>query len=364
MFEVLFPAGKTLKPWQFASAMKHLQSSISAGGLRAETGNAHSTLYPITLSREALRPGAVYVDPFSHVSMVAGWERAGDGYRLILADSQSTALVSIHRYVEGRLVYRAKPRASGFRWYRPLVQDDKTKKWSPATDEQLEKEQENPMRQDRTEASRSAGSFREKIEAMQDPKPRDAIAAFRDLHEAAHQELVNRVRFVQEGFEARQKTGTDVHLPQTPRSLFHAVGAWETHATPCKDLKLLGLLRTIDDFPAAVASSPARYSGGSARLFGEDLASQLAEAGQRWGAEYRVRYRRSDGSLIYLSLSAVMSRRSALEAAYNPNDCPEIRWGAPPGGAEASTCAQKVKDADRKQMQTYRKWFRAGYGCE
>jgi hypothetical protein len=43
--------------------------------------------------------------------------------------------------------------------------------------------------------------------------------------------------------------------------------------------------------------------------------------------------------------------------AYNPNACPETRWSAPPGSAEAATCEAVAPAAQRGRMATYRPWF-------
>ncbi len=44
-----------------------------------------------------------------------------------------------------------------------------------------------------------------------------------------------------------------------------------------------------------------------------------------------------------LRLKDVMSRETALEVAYNPNDCVEQRWGAASGGEEAATCRSPTR---------------------
>jgi hypothetical protein len=49
---------------------------------------------------------------------------------------------------------------------------------------------------------------------------------------------------------------------------------------------------------------------------------------------------------------------SALEMAYNVNDCVELRWGAPNDGEEASTCKRRASQAQRGKMTEYRSWFR------
>jgi hypothetical protein len=44
--------------------------------------------------------------------------------------------------------------------------------------------------------------------------------------------------------------------------------------------------------------------------------------------------------------------------AYNPNDCVEVRWGAPENSEEASTCKRHSPEAQRAKMSSeYRTWF-------
>jgi len=43
--------------------------------------------------------------------------------------------------------------------------------------------------------------------------------------------------------------------------------------------------------------------------------------------------------------------------AYNPNDCAEIRWGAPEGSEERTTCKRRASKEQQTRMGKYRKWF-------
>jgi hypothetical protein len=68
-------------------------------------------------------------------------------------------------------------------------------------------------------------------------------------------------------------------------------------------------------------------------------------------------YTRSDGSQWTLKLEDVLDRMSALEMAYNVNDCAELRWGAEDGSEEAATCKRRASAAQREKMTEYRAWF-------
>jgi len=80
------------------------------------------------------------------------------------------------------------------------------------------------------------------------------------------------------------------------------------------------------------------------------LASELASR--------KLSYTRSDGSQWTLSVKDVVDRAVEFEMAYNPNDCVEIRWGAPENSEEASTCRLHAPQAQRAKMSEYRAWFR------
>ncbi len=68
-------------------------------------------------------------------------------------------------------------------------------------------------------------------------------------------------------------------------------------------------------------------------------------------------YPRTDGSPWTLTVKDVVERVRLLEMAYNPNDCVELRWGAPEQSSEASTCKRYAPRAQRAKMTEYRAWF-------
>jgi hypothetical protein len=73
----------------------------------------------------------------------------------------------------------------------------------------------------------------------------------------------------------------------------------------------------------------------------------------------KISYTRSDGSQWTLTLKDVVDRAAEFEMAYNPNDCAELRWGAPEGSEEASTCKRRAPQEQRSKMSSdYRNWFR------
>ena len=58
-----------------------------------------------------------------------------------------------------------------------------------------------------------------------------------------------------------------------------------------------------------------------------------------------------------LTLLDVADRIESFEMAYNPNDCVEIRWAAPEGSEEYSTCDRYAPKWQQERMESYRDWF-------
>ena len=72
----------------------------------------------------------------------------------------------------------------------------------------------------------------------------------------------------------------------------------------------------------------------------------------------RVEYVRSDGSSFGLTIGDVVERAASFEVAYNPNDCPEHRWGALEASDEVSTCKMHAPWKQVARMRKMRKWFK------
>jgi hypothetical protein len=109
----------------------------------------------------------------------------------------------------------------------------------------------------------------------------------------------------------------------------------------------------VRSFPARVAAHPERFAVSADGI----AAPALDDILRREAAERRFAYTRSDGAAWTLTLADVLERSEALELAYNPNDCPEIRWGAPEGSEERSTCRRRAPAEQQARMARYRVWF-------
>jgi hypothetical protein len=165
-----------------------------------------------------------------------------------------------------------------------------------------------------------------------------------------------RVTSVENGRKYQEKTSGDTAMPDGA-SIFETTGAWEDYSTPARDFRLLIAIDVVRGYPDHVARRSERYAtppGKSAADIKNELQGVLAsELAMR-----KISYTRSDGSQWTLSLKDVVDRAANFEMAYNPNDCVELRWGAPDNSQESSTCKRHAPAAQRAKMSDYRTWFR------
>jgi hypothetical protein len=144
-------------------------------------------------------------------------------------------------------------------------------------------------------------------------------------------------------------------------SVFETSGAWESFSTPARDLRLLIAIDVVLGFADKVRRSPGAFGldpEAEPELFEQTLGYLEEQRGSLLAdPAHAITYTRSDGSRWELSLDEVVARTEALEAAYNPNDCPEVRWGAPPESEEGKSCTRRAPEDQQIKMRYYRVWF-------
>ncbi len=80
--------------------------------------------YPVELSREALRPGTVFVYPHGHLLVVAGWHEEADGRIMpTVVDGHPDGTVTFKRFSERFFPYLPGTRTAGFKAFRPVEFD-------------------------------------------------------------------------------------------------------------------------------------------------------------------------------------------------------------------------------------------------
>jgi hypothetical protein len=201
----------------------------------------------------------------------------------------------------------------------------------------------------------TADDFYAAMEGMINPRALDPVRMQTSLVDALEESVQRRLSSVQNGEDfMKTQQYAPVEMPRGA-ALFLTTGPWEDYSTPSRDMRLLISIDAVVSFPDTVAAHPERFGIRDADR--DEAVGQVRGALQTELEKRSFEYTRSDGSAWKLSLGDVVARMKAMEMAYNPNDCAELRWGAAEGSEEYATCKRHASKEQQSRMQKYRKWF-------
>jgi hypothetical protein len=332
-------------------------NTVHSGTGRAPAEDDGGDYYPIHLSFAGLRPGTIYADPYGHILVVAKRipQTESSGGVLLAVDGQPDGTVARKRFWAGNFLFAVDPAlgSAGFKRFRPLVMDrGRVTALGNAAIAAA------PVYGDFALDQYAAGAtgFYDRMDDVLSPSPLDPATAMLERVQALEEQVRARVLSVANG----QKHfagghGARIAMPKGS-SIFETEGDWEDFSTPSRDLRLLIAVDLVQGFPALVVRRPARF----AMPAGKSVPDLKAELDALLDAELHKRtvsYERSDGAPFTITLADVVARAPDLEMAYNPNDCPEVRWGAPKESAEIATCKRRAPANQAAQMRGSRAWF-------
>jgi hypothetical protein len=342
---------------RFSRFMHTVADTVHSGTARTPANSDNTDYYPVALSQQTLRPGVVYADPYGHVLMIVRRVPEADGKAgIILAvDGQPDGTVARKRFWRGNFLFAQDPAlgSPGFKRFRPIVREA-SGGLRRLTNSEIAK---NPQYGDFSLEQSKLGieAFYDRMDEVMSPEPLDPVAAMKDAIDSLEEQVKVRVNSVENGRKFLSSGRGEASMPDGA-TIFETMGAWEDFSTPSRDLRLLIAIDVVRGFPDRVARRPERY----AMPAGKNVADVKAELQNVLASELATRkftYPRSDGSSWTLALKDVLDRTAALEMAYNPNDCVELRWGAPANSEEASTCRRHAPAAQHAKMMKYRAWF-------
>jgi hypothetical protein len=339
---------------------RHASRGVHAASGRTVPDDELTDYYPVALSRESLKPGTVYHDPFGHVMVIASWvPQTATSYGMLLAaDAQPDGTVGRKRFWRGNFLFSTETRVSGpgFKAFRPATLDRATKTITLMDNKQLRRSRVfAPFSRQQYEGS--VDTFHDTVEALVNPRPLDPSAALAVLVDSLHSQAKLRVVSVKNGEDWIAANPGKVMPMPAGADIFLTSGPWEDFATPSRDFRLLIAIDTVLGFPAAVRRAPARF----ALQAGPALDATSKRLEQELDNSLRaktIEYVRSDGKPHTVTLRELVDRRAGFEVSYNPNDCAELRWAATEGSAEFATCQRRAPADQLAKMAEYRAWFR------
>jgi hypothetical protein len=348
---------KPKRPSNFGEYLRDVGDVVHTGAVRVAANDDNTDFYTIPLTQQALRPGTVYADPYGHVLMLVHRVPEVNGMPgvFLAVDAEPDGSITRKRFWRGNFLFVHDPAlgSPGFKHFRPIVSDaGRLRRLSNA---EIGK---NPQYADfSTQQSQlSAEDFYDRMDDVMSPEPLDPVKAMTDAITSLDEQVKTRVTSIENGRKYQQKQAGDTAMPNGP-SIFETTGPWEDYSTPARDFRLLIAIDVVRGFPDHVGRRSDRYAISGKGV--EDVKRQLQGVLSSELTSRKISYTRSDGSQWTLSLKDVIDRAADFEMAYNPNDCVELRWGAPEGSAEASTCKRHAPPAQRAKMSSdYRIWFR------
>jgi hypothetical protein len=341
----------------FAHYLPVVGNTVQSGAVRTLANDENTDFYTVPLTQETLRPGTVYADPYGHVLMLVRRVPEADGAAgvFLAVDAEPDGSVTRKRFWRGNFLFVHDPTlgSPGFKHFRPIVREANGGLRRLANAEIAKNPQYGDFSLEQSQLG--AEQFYDRMDDVMSPEPLDPLRAMQDAIAALDEQVKTRVTAVENGRKYQNSGHGETSMPDGP-SIFETTGAWEDFSTPARDFRLLIAIDVVRGFPDRVARRPERY----AIPFGKNIADVKAQLQNVLASELAARkfaYTRSDGSQWTLTLKDVVDRMAELEMAYNPNDCVELRWGAPANSDEASTCKRHAPEAQRAKMAKYRAWF-------
>jgi hypothetical protein len=348
------PAGLAAR---FGVYMQTVAGGVHSGSGRTGASDNNTDYYPVSLKQETLRPGTVYADPYGHILMIVRRLPQSDGAAgvILAVDGQPDGTVARKRFWRGNFLFAQDPSlgSPGFKRFRPILRD-KNGPLRRLTNDEIAR---NPQYGDYSLDQSRLGieEFYDRMDDVMSPSPLEPLRATKEAITALEEQVKTRVTSVENGRKFQSSGRGEANMPDGA-AIFETTGPWEDFSTPSRDLRLLIAIDVVLGFPDRVARRPERYAMPKEK----SVASVKAELQSVLASELAARkfsYPRSDGSSWTLALRDVAERMVDLELAYNPNDCVELRWGAPAKSDEASTCKRYASSAQRAKMTKYRMWF-------
>ncbi|MEM9691282.1 MAG: NlpC/P60 family protein [Myxococcota bacterium] len=336
-------------------ARRRIADTVHSGSGRTGPDDERTDYYPVGLDRRSIHPGTIFADPYGHLFIVAKWlpQPLGGFGQLIGADAQPDGTIGRRRFWPGSFLFDPDTTraGAGFKAFRPLRY--RGGRLRPVANAEIASTGLAAFSRDQYRGT--AQDFYNRLETLINPRPLDPREKLTVLVEALYEQVKRRVVSVENAVAHHRQHPGVIEMPRGYR-IFETTGPWEDFSTPSRDMRLLIAFDTVDGFIDRVEQFPAQYGVAPGEL--TTTLARLRQALTAMLEERSFAYTNSVGATVSVTLADLKARLGELEMAYNPNDCVEVRWGAPPGSAAYQSCQRHAPGAQRDRMRRYRPWFR------
>ncbi len=275
----------------------------------------------------------------------------------LAVDAEPDGSITRKRFWRGNFLFVHEPAlgSPGFKHFRPIMRGEKGGSLHRLSTAEIAK---NPQYGDFSleQSQMTPEEFYDRMDDVMSPEPLDPMRAMTDAITSLTEQIKTRVTAVDNGRKYQLKQAGETSMPDGA-SIFETTGPWEDYSTPARDFRLLIAIDVVRNFPDRFVRRADHYAIPAGKTVA-DMRSELQNALASELAARKITYTRSDGSQWTLSVKDVVDRAADYEMAYNPNDCVELRWGAPENSEEAATCKRHAPQSQRAKMSEYRAWFR------
>ncbi len=332
---------------------------------RTHPGADDSDFYPVSLQKNALPPGTVFTDPYGHVMIVSQWvPQPLGGYGILMAvDAQPDGTIGRRRFWRGDFLFdnNIDSYGAGFKRFRPIViepreVDGEIIRVARTLENRELKRSRIFSRYSMAQYKGDVEDFYRRMQQLINPTPLNPEKLLRSRIDAFYDTVKRRVQAVDIGEKYMvQKEFAAIEMPEGAE-IFQTEGPWEDYATPSRDMRLLIAMDAVLSTPDTVRQAPEQFGISKGSEINRVISRLISLLESEFDSKF-IEYTRTDQSRWRLTLSEIIHRGKALELAYNPNDCPEIRWGAPEKSDERNTCKRSAPSEQLSRMKQYRQWF-------
>ncbi|MGB9893973.1 MAG: hypothetical protein ACPLRA_06125, partial [Candidatus Saccharicenans sp.] len=234
------PSGEKDEIKKFSRLLRLVMDTVHSGTARTRLTDDRSDYYPLPLSRNQLRPGTVYADPYGHTLVIVRWvpQTEQSAGLLLAVDAQPDGTIGLKRFWKGNFLFAIEEVVGqpGFKAFRPIIKSGSqlhlmtNKEIQDSGDYgnfSLEQQELKPE------------LFYQKMERLINPEPLDPEVALRELYRALYEQLLVRVESVENGEKYLRAHPHEIIPMPSGSAVFLATGPWEDFSTPNRDLRLL-----------------------------------------------------------------------------------------------------------------------------